>query len=204
MRVVDRFWSKVQFALDGSGCYLWIGSRTQSGHGLIRIDGRNVPAHRWAWEEWNGPIPAGLHIDHLCRNPPCVNPDHLEPVTPHENMLRGTAPAAVNARKTHCIRGHKLVQGKGRRYCQVCANAYKNAYKKRTFTTEERRQQHDEWYTKVGPGYYRDWRRRRKAITIVTTPDTPPEEVLRLKALALQVYRDLERDLADLGLPVAS
>ena len=65
-------------------------------------------AHRIGYEQLVGPIPKGLELDHLCRVRHCVNPDHLEPVTHKENTLRGSCPAAVNARKTHCKRGHPL------------------------------------------------------------------------------------------------
>jgi hypothetical protein len=53
-------------------------------------------------------VPTGLHLDHLCGNRSCVRPDHLEPVTQRENTLRGGSFSAVNAKKTHCIRGHEF------------------------------------------------------------------------------------------------
>lgn len=67
-----------------------------------------MPAHRFAYERLVGLIPEGLQLDHLCRVPYCVNPAHLEPVTSRENTMRGLNFAAVNAKKTHCLRGHLL------------------------------------------------------------------------------------------------
>lgn len=66
-------------------CLLW---KDKDGYGRIWHKGRNTPAHRVAWEKANGPIPEGLVIDHLCRNPSCVNPDHMEVVTAAENRRR--------------------------------------------------------------------------------------------------------------------
>ena len=86
MSTWDRFWARVDVGL----CWEWTGSNDR-GYGMFRLDGRTVRAHRWAWETLVGPIPRGLHLDHLCRNPPCVNPDHLEPVTQPENIRRGHA-----------------------------------------------------------------------------------------------------------------
>lgn len=87
-----RFWDNVK-KLRG-GCWEWQGVRTTGGYGRFDIDGRTVAAHRYAYESRVGPIPPRLVIDHLCRNPPCVRPDHLEPVTTIQNTLRGNAPWA--------------------------------------------------------------------------------------------------------------
>lgn len=70
-----------------SGCLLWLGS-VASGYGQIRVNGRIVLAHIVSFELQNGPVPVGLELDHLCHTKLCMNPNHLEPVTHQENMLR--------------------------------------------------------------------------------------------------------------------
>jgi len=106
---VNRFWAKVQ--QDANGCWNWTAFKLR-GYGRFRRGNHNgvypvVFAHRFSFELTNGPIPSELVIDHLCRNPACVNPSHLEAVTPQTNTLRGVGPAAINAKKTHCPKGHK-------------------------------------------------------------------------------------------------
>ena len=75
-----------------SGCWLWLAATmTQKGYeyGVFRVTGRTLRAHRFSYEREKGPIPEGLELDHLCRNPYCVNPDHLDAVTHEENLRRG-------------------------------------------------------------------------------------------------------------------
>jgi hypothetical protein len=114
-----------RLVVDEDGCWRWPGAKNPKGYGVIRRDGKRLPVHRVAYELRVGPIPDGLVLDHLCRVRNCANPAHLEPVTPGENTLRGEGPAAVNARKTHCSRGHLLCEGNlldspsGRR-CLAC------------------------------------------------------------------------------------
>ena len=119
---VVRFWKKVEKT---KGCWLWKGAKRE-GYGLFSIShDTQVPAHNFAYQQLTGPIPDGLLLDHLCRNHACVNPAHLQPVTNKENVLRGIAPTAVNAKKTHCQKGHEYspentyYDGKGRQ-CRTC------------------------------------------------------------------------------------
>jgi hypothetical protein len=117
---------------DDNGCWIWMGPRlrTKSGqqYGATRYAGRPSSAHRAAWRMFRGPVPEGLELDHLCRVTRCCNPLHLEPVTHAENVRRGMGLAGVNARKTHCIRGHEfdeantIVQCGGKRACRTCVN----------------------------------------------------------------------------------
>lgn len=122
-RPEDRFWSRVEKT---DGCWIWTGGCIK-GYGAFWYEGRNVRAHRYAYELLVGPIPEGLTLDHLCRNKPCVNPAHLEPVTVGENVLRSEGITALHARKTACPQGHPydeantLVKPSGARACRACA-----------------------------------------------------------------------------------
>ena len=94
-------------------------------------------AHRFTYELERGPIRDGLVIDHRCRRPGCVRPDHLEAVTNWENVRRSPhAPTAVNSRKTECMHGHVLnaentYHYRGSRYCCECRRIRKRQYARR-------------------------------------------------------------------------
>jgi hypothetical protein len=100
-----------------------------NGYGRIQVGSKTIGAHRVAWEQANGPIPPGMVVDHLCRNPACINVNHMEAVTPRVNILRGFSQSAINARKTKCKRGHPLEGSNlynalnGTRHCRACHNA---------------------------------------------------------------------------------
>lgn len=88
MYVISQFMRKVKFCR--SGCWLWQAGTDKDGYGKWQVVGtRNKRmAHRFAYEWFVGPIESGLQLDHLCEIVNCVNPDHLEPVTPQENVAR--------------------------------------------------------------------------------------------------------------------
>lgn len=112
-----------------TGCVIWLGATDRNGYGFTTRDKRQVRAHRASYECNRGPIPDGLVLDHLCRTPSCINPQHLEAVSAQVNTMRGYACTAVNARKTHCIHGHLLAGDNlmpprhGWRICRACRNA---------------------------------------------------------------------------------
>ena len=127
---IERFWAKV----DKSGdCWIWQGSKT-NGYGVCSFMGRHTRAHRVSYELLVGPIPEGLHMDHLCCVRDCVNPDHLEPVTQAENNRRMLH---WNTKKDACPRGHEYdgvaYRGDGSpfRFCKECARETKRRYKAR-------------------------------------------------------------------------
>jgi len=108
-----------------TSCWLWTGYVNPNGYGMVGGLGRTTYAHRLAYERWRGPLASGMVVDHVCRIRHCTNPDHLEAVTNRENILRGVGATAVNARKTHCKRGHEFTPEntwtyQGMRRCRAC------------------------------------------------------------------------------------
>lgn len=144
--VIDRFAQKI--ALTSTGCIEWIACTNGVGYGSFRLDpdsdSRRVYAHRWSYEHHRGPIPADLHLDHLCRNTLCVNPEHLEPVTLGENVLRGDSSPAINARKARCLRGHDfsaentyIHPTNSSRRCRTCARERDRRRSRRRTSTQK-------------------------------------------------------------------
>ncbi len=122
-------------------CWPWIAVKN-GGYGEIKAESgnRKHKAHRVAFEIHKGPIPKGLVVDHICRNPSCVNPNHLRAITKVENTMIGFGYYAINGRKTHCVNGHEFTPsntlkhsgaaGGGRR-CRTCKLEKEAARKRR-------------------------------------------------------------------------
>lgn len=113
-----------------TGCWVWMGTTNNDGYGLVSIKGKTNRAHRVVWERRVGPIPAGMVLDHKCRERSCCNPDHLRLVTWRENALtNSTGWAARHAQQTHCKNGHPLtgdnllLTKKRCRRCRACSRA---------------------------------------------------------------------------------
>ena len=138
---IQRFAEKVRLPADPDrdGCWEWVGAKDGRGYADFYYNKAVGQAHRYAYETFVGDIPEGLALDHLCRVPLCVNPEHLEPVTWRENLMRGNTWTRRNAEKTHCVQGHEYtpentyVCPKGWRRCRTCIekNSAKQAEKRR-------------------------------------------------------------------------
>ncbi len=106
---------------DETGCWLWTASLSRDGYGWSSLKHKTYQAHRLVYTLLVGAPPEGLHLDHLCRVRHCVNPSHLEPVTPRENLVRGDTPAGWPC----CQRcGSEFVVVHSQRRCPTCLAAY--------------------------------------------------------------------------------
>ena len=135
-----RFWTKVdkngpvpECLPELGSCWLWMAAQA-NGYGTIRksITRTMLQAHRVSYELVVGPIPDGYEIDHLCRNPLCVNPAHLDAVTPKVNTNRNMSPVSIAKRSGVCLKGHAMISGNvlvdrktGYRRCRICRNSSK-------------------------------------------------------------------------------
>lgn len=72
-----------------NNCWIWAYATNRDGYGVLQIKNKTVDAHRFMYELLKGKVPSGCELDHLCKNPLCVNPEHLEPVSHATNCRRG-------------------------------------------------------------------------------------------------------------------
>lgn len=151
----DRLWQKVEKT---ETCWLWTGSGNGHGYGQIGQGDRKFYVHRLAYEWLVGPIAEGMQVDHLCMVRRCVNPDHMEIVTPKVNANRGygqCVTAALQLAKTHCKHGHeytpentRIDKKRGIRLCRTCEADTRRRWREKhigtqpkavVFTTKEQR-----------------------------------------------------------------
>lgn len=150
MPVLDRFMSHVE--KHESGCWLWTGFKSKRGYGQFTTCFNGIEkiwlAHRFSLFVHGTELNKNLQVDHLCKKTSCVNPDHLEQVTSQENIKRSNGLQAINARKTHCIRGHEFnkentyiyPRGKTKsRDCKTCWFLRQNHCKHGHLLKEERK-----------------------------------------------------------------
>ena len=121
--------NKLSMPEPNTGCTIWFGDSVKGGYGRYSIGSKKVLAHRLAYVLFVGEIPKGFTIDHTCKQPCCINPQHLEAVTMLENNMRGNSFSKINALKTHCPKGHPFDEANtfvykngGRRGCRKCMN----------------------------------------------------------------------------------
>lgn len=126
---LQRIFSKI--SVDPiSGCWLWNAGLNHNGYGKVHFQNRSEASHRLMYAWLVEPVPQGVgpdikNLDHVvCDNRRCCNPAHIRLVLPAENTRRSSNPTSLNARKTHCPKGHEFIERTGghgkHRVCQIC------------------------------------------------------------------------------------
>lgn len=196
---ITRLFSKVVVDRE-TGCWNWTAGVTPSGYGKVTWRSDLTTAHRVMYAWLVGPLPNGYGrdvpvLDHaVCSNRRCCNPAHLRLVSTRDNLMRGDGPPALNARKTHCKRGHSLdgapLNAKGSRVCQECRRmharaAYTRAISrpdadavKRRWIENQRRRMHgprrEELLAAKRAHYHATKMLKRHAVAPPQTPDPDP------------------------------
>jgi hypothetical protein len=123
-------------AIAASGCWIWTSAvNGPKAYPIITVKRMALLAHRLSLLVWKGDFDPRADVDHLCRTPRCVNPDHLEAVSHRDNVLRGESFAAENAARTHCRKGHAFdaentrIDSGGHRTCRTCARTYEREFR---------------------------------------------------------------------------
>ncbi len=137
---IETYRASFSLRFDKAGlddCWSWNGHLDRQGYGHFGMFGINLRAQRAAFWLFVREPKAGLHIDHVCRNKSCVNPNHLREVPASINTLENSdAITAINAAKTHCQNGHEFVgrnvriRQNGARVCRICAREYAVIWRK--------------------------------------------------------------------------
>lgn len=133
----DRF--KSRYVVNSKGCWVWQGSLDKDGYGTFFLRGAPRRAHRVGYYSVHGEIKDGNVVNHVCRNPSCVNPQHLQSITVLENNIKDTTSITyINSQKVTCPKGHSYDKtvtyaGKTQRVCTVCYNEAKRIAKKKHY-----------------------------------------------------------------------
>lgn len=149
MNLADKWLSLFEAKVSpepNSGCWIWTGALSSSGYGSISKDKRIRSAHSAAYEFFVGSVPDGLELDHLCHTKLCCNPQHLEPVTRSENLLRRPkrerAPVPRTCRNGHVYTLETLViRERGNRECRECMRESNRRSRRRVAIMNAEREQ---------------------------------------------------------------
>lgn len=127
-----------------AGCWVRQGARDRHGYPFIKVRGKMRLGHRVSYEQHVGPIPDGYEVDHLCFERACVNPDHLEAVTPEVNIDRARKAGRLGIKRsdwTTCVHGHPLSgsnlyvyrapSGREHFHCRACRREHARQYRRR-------------------------------------------------------------------------
>ena len=119
-----------EIQLEENGCWTWLAAQ-QNGYGMYWKGGKSTRAHRYVYTQLKGPIDPYKALHHTCQNKLCVNPWHLEPVTPQAHAVRHDRKWAF------CKKGHELtpenahIDPRGRQRCKICRKIYIREYKRK-------------------------------------------------------------------------
>lgn len=138
---LQRFYSKIKIN-EKTNCWEWIGTILNNGYPQFILKYskgiyKKLLPYRISYLLYKGDLKEELELDHLCRNPICVNPEHLEQVTHGKNVNRGIGWGGINSRKTHCPQGHPysgenlLIEKNNRRRCKICKKIKDAKYHKK-------------------------------------------------------------------------
>lgn len=112
------------YTVKGDGCWSWAGTHHPYGYAMLTYDGRPRYAHRLWFEQIHGPVADGIDIDHMCHNPSCVNPGHLQAVTHKQN---GENQTNLQVNNKSGVRGVTWDKSRNKWYASVKHN-YKDHY----------------------------------------------------------------------------
>jgi hypothetical protein len=116
-----------------NSCWNWQGSLS-GGYSMYSVNRTTYHVHKFIFELFMHPVPKGMHLHHKCHNKACVNPWHLEVLSPREHVRKGNNPCGINMRKKFCAHGHPfngrnvhIYTGRGwiERRCRKCESIRK-------------------------------------------------------------------------------